>query len=142
MKLPAVWRPHYHLGMCFGLKARSINDLDRFERDLARVEPNVREAVCASIRECDRIELLVRSEQSENGYQTWRDRMTNWMTNRIEYPIASVRVPRRPALNPEFRTAARAKNQYEPRPSAVANMDQVLQRKKSPKHSNKTEPLA
>ncbi len=37
MRLPAAWRPHYHLGMCFGLKARSINDLDRFERDMARL---------------------------------------------------------------------------------------------------------
>ena len=142
MKLPASWRPHYHLGMCFGLKARSINDLDRFERDMTRLEPRVREAVYASIRECDRIELLVRSEQSENGYHVWRNRVTNWMASRIEYPLASVRVPRRPALGPEFRTAARAKIQYEPRPSADTDINRGLQREKGLKHSSKKEPRA
>ena len=143
MRLPAVWRPHYHLGMCFGLKARSINDLDQFERDMARLEPRMREAVHASIRECDRIELLVRSEQGENGYETWRNRVTNWMASRIEYPLASVRVPRRPALNPELRTLDRAKIQYEARPSPDADMDRKVQREKGYiRHSNQTEPRA
>lgn len=89
--MPPEWQPHVHLGMCFGFKARSINDVDQFERDLARLEPGVQAAIWASIRECDRVELLVRSELSDQGYQDWRERVTAWMDERIEYPMRGVR---------------------------------------------------
>ncbi|MGD2108911.1 MAG: DUF1702 family protein [Phycisphaerae bacterium] len=90
-KLPEDWHPHFHLGMCFGLKARSINDVDEFERYMEHVEPDVREAAYASIRECDRVELLARSEEGEDGYCRWRERVTVWMAERIEYPLGGLK---------------------------------------------------
>ncbi|MGB2986242.1 MAG: DUF1702 family protein [Phycisphaerae bacterium] len=94
-KLPQEWHDHFHLGMCFGLKARSINDVDQFERDMARADTATRDAVYASIRECDRVELQVRSEQREDGYRRWRERVTEWMADHIKYPMAgALREPR------------------------------------------------
>ncbi len=95
VRLPAEWHEHFHLGMCFGLKARSINDVEQFERYLERVEPDVREAACASIRECDRVELLTRSEEGEDGYRRWRERVTKWMAEHIEYPMAGLKTSAR-----------------------------------------------
>jgi len=92
-RMPEAWREHFHLGMCFALKARSINDLDRFERDMARLDPKVREAAWASVRECDRIELLVRAERRPDGYSTWRQQVTAWMKEHIRYPLAGVTAP-------------------------------------------------
>jgi hypothetical protein len=90
-RLPAEWRDHFHLGMCFALKARSINDQDQFERYMAAAAPAVREAAYAAIRECDRIELLVRSEPGRDGYRAWRARVTEWMAGHIEYPMAGLK---------------------------------------------------
>ena len=89
-RMPADWRPHFHLGMCFGLKARSINDVDEFERNVSKLPVEVRDAIGASIRECDRVELLVRSENREDGYEEWRRRVTQWMAGAIEYPLQRV----------------------------------------------------
>jgi len=90
-RLPEEWHPHLHLGMCFGLKARSINHVEQFEHDLERCEPSRQEAIGASIRECDRIELLVRAEKHPDGYPEWRRRVTAWLTTAVEYPMKSVR---------------------------------------------------
>lgn len=90
-KMPSAWQPHFHLGMCFALKARSINDLDAFEADVERLPKATKDAVWASIRECDRVELLVRSEKRPDGYREWRSRVTQWMGDHIEYPIRAVR---------------------------------------------------
>ncbi len=90
-RLPQRWHEDVHLGLCFGLKARSINDADRFQRDMARLDFSVREAVFASIRECDRVELVVRSDGQEDGYRRWRRVVTRWMADNIEYPLAGVR---------------------------------------------------
>jgi len=90
-KMPAEWQSPFHLGMCFALKARSINDLDQFEVDVARLPGAVQGAVWASIRECDRVELLVRSEKRPDGYREWRSRVARWMDEHIEYPIRAVR---------------------------------------------------
>lgn len=90
-KMPAEWHDHFHLGMCFGLKARSINDVEQFQRDMNGIDPGVREAVLASIRECDRVELLVRHDQAPDGYHRWRQRVTEWMADRIVYPMAGVK---------------------------------------------------
>lgn len=103
--LPASWHPHYHLGMCFGLKARSINDVEQFERDMAQAEKPVQDAVCASVRECDRVELQVRAEQRDDGYRKWRMRVTSWMADHVEYPMAGVTEPASPT---EQRPADRA----------------------------------
>lgn len=89
--LPPEWRDSFHLGMCFALKARSINDQDQFERWMQAAPAAVREAAYASIRECDRVELLVRSEPGRDGYRQWRARVTEWMAGHIEFPMASVR---------------------------------------------------
>jgi hypothetical protein len=89
--MPASWQPHVHLGMCFGLKARSINDLEQFERDVERMPPPTCEAIFASIRECDRLELLVRSERVDDGYRVWRQRVTAWMEGHVAYPLQSLK---------------------------------------------------
>ena len=94
-KMPAQWQPHVHLGMCFGLKARSINNVEQFERDTAGLDSKVKDAVFAAIRECDRIELLVRAERGDNGYRDWRARVTQWMADHIEYPLARLKTPQR-----------------------------------------------
>lgn len=85
--MPADWQPHFHLGLCFGLKARSINDLDEFERNLAALPDAVQDAIRTSIRECDRIELLIRADGLSDGYQRWRERVTDWMIANIEFPL-------------------------------------------------------
>ncbi len=90
-QMPPAWHPHLHLGMCFALKARSINDVDAFENHLARVPQGMREAARASIRECDRVELLVRADDQEDKYRRWRERVTAWMLKHVEFPLAGVR---------------------------------------------------
>ncbi|HUU83078.1 MAG TPA: DUF1702 family protein, partial [Phycisphaerae bacterium] len=42
--LPLEWHDDFHVGMCFGLKARSLNDPEQFERDLAGADADVRAA--------------------------------------------------------------------------------------------------
>jgi len=86
-RLPADWQPHFHLGLCFGLKARSINDLDDFEQNLFRLPLPTQDAIRASIRECDRIELLIRADGQPDGYRRWREQVTQWMTDNIEFPM-------------------------------------------------------
>lgn len=90
-KLPQEWREHFHLGMCFALKARMIADSDQFERDLASVSSDTREAAYASVRECDRVELIARSKDGEDGYRHWRERVAGWMAASVEYPLVRVR---------------------------------------------------
>ncbi len=90
-RLPSAWRDSFHLGMCFGLKARSINDVDEFAGNMRRAEPATRDAALASIRECDRVELQVRADRGAESYRDWREQVTEWMTARIEFPMASVR---------------------------------------------------
>jgi len=90
--LPAEWQAQFHLGMCFGLKARAINDLDQFDRDIATQSPAVQAAIRASIRECDRIELLVRADGESDPYRRWRERVADWMCANIEYPIADLAI--------------------------------------------------
>ncbi|MCK4660056.1 MAG: DUF1702 family protein [Phycisphaerae bacterium] len=91
MELPETWHDDFHLGMCFGLKARSICHPEQFERDLGRLESGVRAAVCASVQECDRIEEQLRAEQCEDGYQRWRGLVSRWMANHIEFPLAGLK---------------------------------------------------
>ncbi|MCK4342453.1 MAG: DUF1702 family protein [Phycisphaerae bacterium] len=92
-RLPAEWHKDIHQGMCFGLKARSINDPEQFERDMARLADPVREAIYASIRECDRAETQVRAQRAEDGYQRWRVLVAQWMAVHIDYPLAAVKAP-------------------------------------------------
>lgn len=89
--MPADWQPHFHLGMCFGLKARSINNLDQFEANVARLDRDVQDPVWACVRECDRVELLVRAENHPDGYSHWRSRVTQWMMEHIEYPLGGLK---------------------------------------------------
>lgn len=91
--LPVEWHRHVHLGLCFGLKARSINDLGAFEQNIAGLNSEVRNAIWSSIRECDRIELLVRAESGNDRYRRWRERVTDWMESNIRYPLQSVETP-------------------------------------------------
>lgn len=91
LRLPRELWPDFHLGLCFGMKARSINDLDQFENELDRLDPDVQAAVRACIRTCDRVELLVRDrikhEPRFEAYQAWRTEVTSWMAKHITYPL-------------------------------------------------------
>ena len=89
VRLPPAWHDDFHLGMCFGLKARSINDPAQFEIDLSRLAPARQEAIRASIVACDRIERDVREKKL--GYRDWRVQVTDWMRQRIDYPLAGLR---------------------------------------------------
>lgn len=93
-RLPAEWQPHFHLGLCFGLKARSINDLDDFEQNVFRLPLPTQDAIRASIRECDRIELLIRADDAPDGYRRWRERVTEWLTANVEFPMQRMNEPR------------------------------------------------
>ncbi len=89
--LPDEWRESFHLGMCFAVKARMIASLAEFETDIAGLDQPVQEAILASIRECDRVELQIRSQQTEDGYCQWRANVSQWLAENIEYPMAGVR---------------------------------------------------
>ncbi|MCP4593695.1 MAG: DUF1702 family protein [bacterium] len=93
MKLPAQWHDDFHLGLCFGLKARSLTDGEMFEQGLERLEQGVGEAVRAGVRECDRIELQVRADGAVDGYRRWRSLVAQWMAGHIVYPLARVTSP-------------------------------------------------
>jgi len=97
-QLPAAWHDQFHLGVCFGLKARFINNTDQFERDLAHLEPSVRQAARAAIRECDRIELQVRSEPGAEGYNKWRRLVRRWMAEHVEFPLAGLKAAAAPVI--------------------------------------------
>ena len=58
-----------------------------------RLEPRVKEAALASVRECDRIELEVRSEGGDDQYRRWRERVAAWMASHVEYPLAGLKHP-------------------------------------------------
>lgn len=89
--MPVPWQSHFHLGMCFALKARMLCDADQLEQHLAGADDRVRDAALASIRECDRIELQVRAEGLPNGYQEWRQRVSDWMGQHVEFPLVGIR---------------------------------------------------
>jgi hypothetical protein len=89
--MPQRWHDQVHLGMCFGLKARSINDPSQFERDVGRLDLPVQEAVDAAVTACDKVEAHLRTERGEDSYRRWRASVTEWMANHIEYPLAGVR---------------------------------------------------
>ena len=91
VKMPVHWQPHFHIGLCFGLKARAINDVEQFQQDMSRLSGDVQQAIFSSIRECDRIELLVRSENDCDGYQSWRQRVTEWMSKNVSYPLQGMK---------------------------------------------------
>lgn len=99
--MPAALRAHFHLGMCFGLKARSINQLDEFEANVARLPEDVQHAIWASIRECDRVELLVRAENGIDPYRRWRERVTEWLTANVGYPMLAMARKDRSTSSPE-----------------------------------------
>ncbi len=90
-RFPPGWRAHVHLGLCFGLKARSINDVGWFEENVSRLPADVQEAIRASIRECDRVELrvrdAVRGDATITGYRRWRETVAEWMMREISYPL-------------------------------------------------------
>lgn len=95
-KLPESWQPHFQLGMCFGLKARAIADPEQFAKNSELWDGPEREAVHRSIEACDEIEARVRAGGGDDGYRRWREQVTLWMTERIQYPLASVRKSIRP----------------------------------------------
>jgi hypothetical protein len=89
-QMPMNWHSHVHLGLCFGLKARSINHAEQFEADLARYDEAVQLAVRFAIRECDRVELLTRADGQADGYRRWREAVTSWLERHTQYPMARV----------------------------------------------------
>lgn len=89
-KMLGPWRDHFHQGLCFALKARSIDDVDAFESNMSRLPAATREAAYAAIRECDRVELLIRDQQTDDGYRRWRSQVREWMAEHIDYPLAGL----------------------------------------------------
>lgn len=89
-RLPAAWQPDFHLGMCFALKARIINDPSLFDQFTEKLTPDVRNAVLSAIRECDRVELHIRSESTTDGYREWRKRVTAWLSDHVAFPMARI----------------------------------------------------
>jgi hypothetical protein len=87
-RLPGDWQSDVHLGMCFGLKARSINDPAGFERDLGSLSSAGAAAARAALRECDRVEAEVRADRTADGYRRWREAVRQWMADNIDYPLA------------------------------------------------------
>jgi len=106
-RLPADWHADIHVGMCFGLKARSINDPGQLECDLSGAPAEVQAAVRTAIAECDRIEAQVRAEGVEDGYRCWRARVAAWMTGHVQYPLAGL-IGGEPGPGPESQTALHA----------------------------------
>lgn len=96
-RLPAAWHSACHLGLCFGLKARSTTDPLQFDRDLARLDVQRRAAVRLSIEACDAIERSVRRDHLD--YQAWRERVARWMQEHIDYPLVGVRDLRVPDVD-------------------------------------------
>lgn len=86
---PQAWRPHVHLGMCFGLKARSINDPEQFARNIGRLPAAVYNAVSASLRYCDQVERQIRADGAEDGYRRWRAAVADWMAENVAYPLGA-----------------------------------------------------
>lgn len=85
LRMPRSLREVFHLGMCFGLKARHRCDPAQFARDLANTAQSMRDAVMAAMDACDRIEGQVRA--CGLGYREWRMRVSDWMRDNIPYPI-------------------------------------------------------
>jgi hypothetical protein len=90
-QLPAEWHDDFHLGVCFGLKARLLNDPNQFDDDLSRMDAGTREAARASIRACDRTENRIRSERVPDAYRCWREEVAQWMADHIAYPLAGMK---------------------------------------------------
>ncbi|HNQ22042.1 MAG TPA: DUF1702 family protein [Phycisphaerae bacterium] len=91
-RLPEAWHASMQLGMCFGLKARSINDPQQFSADLGGMPSPVRDAVRAAVEACDRIEAEVRAAGAPDGYRCWREGVAAWMMEHLQYPLAGVRM--------------------------------------------------
>lgn len=92
-QLPPAWRADVHQGMCFGLKARSINHPEEFGRNLSGQSADMRECVRAALRACDRLEAEVRDDGAVDGYQRWRAWVRQWMEEHLRYPLAGLVVP-------------------------------------------------
>lgn len=103
-KLPDEWHDDFHLGMCFGLKARSLGEMAEFARNVGRMDANGQKAIWASLRACDRIEHQVRGETATDGYQRWREQVRQWMAEHITYPLAGLEQP--VAATPDRHTVA------------------------------------
>ncbi len=105
-KLPAHLQPHFHLGMCFACKARDLNDPEWFSAALGKASREQRAAIRASIAACDRIENEERAELPVEPYGEWRRRMTDWMMQNIEFPMAAVQ-PHAIEHDPHSKTASK-----------------------------------
>jgi hypothetical protein len=91
VKLPEAWQPHFQLGLCFGLKARSAGEPAWFAANLEAGDAETAEAIRAAIDACDRIEHETRAAGGDDPYRRWRESVTQWMASHLEYPLAAVR---------------------------------------------------
>lgn len=117
--MPAECRPHFHLGMCFGWKARARSNAPAFDRWLSILCPASAESIRQAIAECDRVEQQVRRSlvpadrapktdrfqrtgkpcgfdddvQNICGYRTWRQRVTVWLEKNVEFPFLGLLAP-------------------------------------------------
>lgn len=98
-KLPAEWHRNVQLGMCFGYKARAINDPEYFAEILARLDSRKREAIETAIRECDAVEAHIRADGGADGYRRWREQLAASLEMCIQYPFVAVGTPASAAAN-------------------------------------------
>ncbi len=100
--MPDAWRGDVLLGMTFAFKARSINDPIYFESLLNGMDDRRAAAVLAAIYECDRIEHEIRHDGAIDGYQRWRETLTGWLRQNVEYPFLALREAGRTASEREM----------------------------------------
>jgi hypothetical protein len=103
--LPVAWRDDVLLGMCFALKARSLNDPAYFDACLEGMGAERAESIRRGLLECDARERTVRSEIAAtvdrrelglataevDGYRRWRESLKTWLGEHIVYPFDGMR---------------------------------------------------
>lgn len=89
--MPNAWRTDVMVGMCFAYKARSINDPGQFGAWLDTYDPDRRTAIRAGVAACDVFERQIRAGGKPEPYRRWREMLTGWLDENIEYPFSATR---------------------------------------------------
>lgn len=86
--VPFEWRPHAHLGLTFGFKARALADPDYFDDCLSKLRTPAAAAIRRAVALCDDVEQAVRDDKAKEGYRLWRERLTDVMeAERVWEPV-------------------------------------------------------
>lgn len=86
--VPFEWRPHAHLGLTFGFKARALAEPDYFDDCLSKLRPPAAAAIRRAVVLCDEVERAVRGDGAKDGYRRWREHLTDTMeSERVWEPV-------------------------------------------------------